>query len=151
MLRAMALDAAQIGKALRTIHSGKLSEDEAEAIAELAQMSVDADGQEDAEEIQAFFALGKAVYEMAGLADAPTPTFAAVDDEADRLAAIAGRLTSIGARELAYGVAHLLSIIDIQIQPEEDAFLTSVRRALQVGDDRADDIATQLGEAITPA
>ena len=77
MLGAMALDAAQIGKALQTIHSGKLSEDEAEAIAELAQMSVDSDGHEDAEEIQAFYALGKAIYSIAGIADAPTPTFAA--------------------------------------------------------------------------
>ena len=150
MLAVMALDAAQIGKALRTIHSGRLSEDEAEAIAELAQMSVDSDGHEDAEEIQAFYALGKAVYELAGIKDSPTPTFAADEDESVRLTAIAGRLTSTSARELAYGVAHLLSIIDIQIQPEEDAFLTSVRDAFQISDDRADEIATQLGEAITP-
>jgi len=151
MLAVMALDAAQIGKALRTIHSGTLSADEAEAIAELAQMSVDSDGHEDAEEIQAFYALGKAIYAMAGIQDSPTPTFATDEDEAVRLAAIAGRLTSTGSRELGYGVAHLLSIIDIQIQPEEDAFLTSVRAAFQISDDRADDIATQLGEAITPA
>jgi len=146
----MALDAALFGKALRTVHSGTVTEDEAEAIAELAQMSVDADGQEDAEEIRAFFAVGKAVYGFAGLEETPTPTFAAVDDEADRLAAIAARLTTTGARELAYGVAHLLSIIDVQIHPEEDAFLTSVRAALQLGDDRADEIAAQLAEAITP-
>lgn len=145
----MTIDAAQLGNALRTIHPGKLSPEDAETVVALAQMSVDADGQEDAEEIRMFFALGKAVYGLAELADTPTPTFFDDDDD-NRLGTLTGQLKTPAAKELAYAVAHLLSIVDVQIQPEEDDFLASLRDALQIGEDRAEELASQLGAAITP-
>src|SRR5687767_10017980 len=112
-------DAAQLRAALRTVHPGTLSPADAETIIALAQMSVDADGHEDADEIQMFFALGKAVFELAGLTDTPTPTFADEDDE-ERIQSLATSLQSSESRDLAYAVAHLLSVVDVQIAPEED-------------------------------
>jgi hypothetical protein len=147
----MTADPAQLRKALRNVHPGKLSAEDAETIAELAQLSVDADGQEDAEEIQMFFALGKIVYEIAGLTDTPTPTFAVDIDDNERLEELARKLATKEARELAYAVAHVLAIVDIQIAPEENEFLENLRGALGLGDERADELAGQLAEAITPA
>ena len=141
--------AAQLRTALQTIHPGKLSTEDAETIVELAQMSVDADGQEDADEIRMFFALGKAVFELAGLRDTPTPTFMDDDDE-HRITTLAGKLSSVQSKELAYAVAHLLTVVDVQIAPEEDDFLQQLREALGVADERADELAADLGSAITP-
>src|SRR6185436_18943032 len=102
----MTIDVLLLDKALRTIHPGKLSAEDAETVVALAQMSVDADGTEDADEIKMFFTLGKGVYALAGLTDTPTPTFADDDDE-DRVVTLAKQLSTPEARELAYGVAHL--------------------------------------------
>jgi hypothetical protein len=151
MLRAMTIDAAQLRTALKNVHPGALSAEDAETVVALAQMSVDADGQEDADEIRMFFALGKAVYELAGLAETPTPTFAVDEDDDERLHGLANKLSSPASKELAYAVSHLLTVVDVQIAPEEEAFLENLRTALGIDDDRADDLASQLGAAITPA
>jgi hypothetical protein len=147
----MTIDAAQLRTALKNVHPGSLSPDDAETIVALAQMSVDADGQEDADEIRMFFALGKAVYELAGLTETPTPTFAVDEDDDERIHGLAAKLSSASSKELAYAVSHLLTVVDVQIAPEEEAFLENLRTALGIDDDRADDLAAQLGAAITPA
>ena len=148
--RVMTVDAALLSKAIRTIHPGKLSAEDAETVVALAQMSVDADGQEDADEIKMFFTLGKAVFELAGLTDTPTPTFAVDEDDDERLTTLAKSLSSNEGRELAYAVSHLLSIVDVQIQPEETEFLEKLAEALGLSVERAEELAAQLGEAITP-
>jgi hypothetical protein len=144
----MTIDAAQLRTALQAIHPGKLAVADAETVIALAQMAVDADGQEDAEEIKLFFAVGKAVNELAGLTDTPTPTFA--DDDDDRIEKLASSLATKEGRELAYAVAHLLSVVDVEISPAEDDLLTTLRGALGLGDERADELAAQLSAAITP-
>jgi len=145
----MIVDPALITAALRAIHPDKLSAEDAETIMALAQMSVDADGQEDADEIKMFFTLGKCVNELAGISGAPTPTFYD-DDDPYRIGTLAKQLLTPSAKELAYAVSHLLSIIDVQIQPDEEDFLERLRDALQLDDDRADELGSQLGAAITP-
>lgn len=147
----MTIDSAQLRTALKTVHPATLSTDDAETVVALAQMSVDADGHEDADEIRMFFALGKAVYELAGLTETPTPTFAADEEDDERLHTLASKLSSPASKELAYAVSHLLTVVDVQIAPEEEAFLENLRTALGIDDDRADDLAAQLGAAITPA
>ena len=97
-----------------------------------------------------FFALGKAVFALAGMADVPTPTFASDDEDADRLVSLAKKLTLVPSRELAYSVAHLLTISDIAIAPEEDSLLVDLRTALDITEDRALELATTMGAAITP-
>ncbi len=146
----MTVDAALLTKALRTIHPGKLSAADAETVVALAQMSVDSDGQEDADEIKMFFTIGKSVYELAGLTDTPTPTFAVDEDDDARLASLAKSLASNEARELAYAVSHLLTIVDVQIQPEESDFLEHLAESLGISVERTEELAAQLGEAITP-
>jgi hypothetical protein len=147
----MTIDAAPLRAALRSVHPGTLSVTEAETVVALAQLAVDADGQEDADEIRMFFAIGKAVFELAGIADAPTPTFAVDEDDDVRIASLASQLRTQASRELAYAVAHLLTVVDVEIAPAEDELLSHLRSALQLDDDRADELAAQLSAAITPA
>lgn len=146
----MNIDAGRFPDILRTQHPGPLSPIDAEIIVAIAQLAVDADGHEDAEEIRLFFALGKAVFSLAGMADARTPTFASGDDDAERLVKLARRLTEVPSRELAYSVAHLLMISDVAIAPEEDDLLVDLRTALEITEDRAEELARVIGAAVTP-
>ena len=146
----MNIDDGRFRDILRAQHPGPLSPVDAEVIVAIAQLAVDADGQEDASEIRMFFALGKAVFALAGMADAPTPTFASDDDDAERLQSLAKQLTAVPSRELAYSVAHLLTISDVAIAPEEDDMLVDLRTALDISEDRAEELARDIGAAVTP-
>jgi hypothetical protein len=106
--------------------------------------------EEDAEEIATFFALGKAVYQLAGLGETPTPTFMSDHEDTEHIAELAGKLSSTESRELAYAVSHLLSIVDISIAPAEDAFLASLRSALSIDEERANELAHHMAASITP-
>lgn len=146
----MSIDVGRFPDILRTQHPGPLSPVDAEVIVAIAQLAVDADGQEDPDEIKMFFALGNAVFSLAGMAEAPTPTFASGDDDAERLVILAKQLTAVPSRELAYSVAHLLTISDVAIAPEEDDLLVDLRNALDISEDRAEELARVIGAAVTP-
>ncbi|MBL0214134.1 MAG: hypothetical protein IPQ07_09625 [Myxococcales bacterium] len=146
----MSIDASRFSDAIRTIHTGTLSEADAETIVALAQLAVDADGREDPDEIATFFAIGKAVYAHAGINDAPTPTFAADEDDDERLQSLANQLTSPAAKELAYAVAFVMAVADIDLAPEEGAMVEALREALGIDEDRAGDLAATVSAAITP-
>lgn len=146
----MSIDASRFSDAIRSIHTGTLSEADAETIVALAQLAVDADGREDADEIATFFAIGKAVYAYAGINDTPTPTFAADEDDDERLASLAKQLTTPAAKELAYAVAFVMAVSDIDLAPEEGAMVEALREALGLDEDRAADLAATVSAAITP-
>ena len=146
----MNIDAGRFREILQAQHPGPLSPIDAETIVAIAQLAVDADGQEDADEIRMFFALGKAVFGLAGMAEATTPTFADSEDDAERLVALAKQLTAVASSELAYTVAHLLTISDVAIAPEEDDLLVELRTALAIAEDRAEELAATIGAAVTP-
>lgn len=146
----MSIDARQFSDAIRSIHAGPLSESDAEAIVAITQLAVDADGREDADELATFFMIGRALYELAGVKDAPTPTFAADQEDEERLESLAGQLGTPAAKELAYAVAFLMAISDIELAPEESALVEALREALGLTEDRAAEIASTVSAAITP-
>jgi len=146
----MTLDTGRFREVLTPLHPAEVSPVDAEVIVELAQLTLDADGREDKDELQAFFALCKAVFAMAGIDNAPTPTFVSGDEDAERMRALVDKLTTIEARELAFACAHLLSISDTDIAPEEDEFVADLRDAMSITEERADEIAGQLNTALTP-
>lgn len=139
------------GAAIKSIHPGALAEADADAIVAIAQLTVDADGREDAEETQKFFAIGKAVLAHAGRPETPTPTFLETDDEDDEhLRALAAALSTPAAKELAYAVAFMMAIADVDLAPEEGALVEALRDALGLTEERADEIAATVSAAITP-
>jgi hypothetical protein len=146
----MHLEPAAIRNIVRARHPHQLSGSDAAVILELCQLAVDADGREDPDEISMFFAFGAAVNELAGSAAASTPTFASDEDDDQRMHALAAQLASPASRELAYTIAYVLTVADVDIAPEESAFIEKLRAALRVDSDRADDLAAQIAAAITP-
>ncbi|MGE0397368.1 MAG: hypothetical protein AB7T06_11650 [Kofleriaceae bacterium] len=146
----MTLDTGRFREILMPLHPGPVPAADAEVILELAQLCIDSDGREDADEIQSFFALGKAVFAMAGLSNTPTPTSMGGDEDNERMRELSGQLSTTHAKELAFACAHLLSISDIDIAPEEDAFIGELRDALSISVERGDEIAAQLNAAVTP-
>jgi hypothetical protein len=147
----MNIDAGRFRDILRAQHPGPLSPVDAELIVAIAQLAVDADGREDADEIKMFFTIGKAVFALAGMSEVPTPTFAVDEDDHERLLALAKQLQGVPSRELAYSVSFLLMVADIAIAPEEDAFIENLRTSLGIDEDRAHTLATTITVAITPA
>lgn len=146
----MTLDTGRFREILTPLHPASVSPTDAEAIVELVQLTLDADGREDADEIKAFFALGKAVFAMANLQEAPTPTFATGDEDHERMHELVKQLGTTESKELAFACAHILSISDIDIAPEEDQFVSDLRAALAISEERADAITAQLNAALTP-
>jgi hypothetical protein len=146
----MTLDIGRFREILTPLHPASVSPTDAEAIVELVQLTLDADGREDADEIKAFFALGKAIFSMANLGEAPTPTFATGDEDHERMRELAGKLGTIESKELAFACAHILSISDVDIAPAEDQFVSDLRDALAISEERAEAITAQLNAALTP-
>jgi tellurite resistance protein len=136
--------------AIKLIHPGALSEADAETVVAIAQLTVDVDGREDAEEISKFFAMGKAIFSHAGFENSPTPTFAGDEEDDERLRALAGQLSTPAAKELAYAVAYMMAVADTDLAPEEGALVDALRETLGLTEDRADEIAASVSAAITP-
>lgn len=139
----------RIREIVRATYSGKLTEAEAEAIVGLGQLAVDADGREDPDEIAMFFAFGQAVNDLAGVKRTPEPSIPD-DDEVARMAELARALTSDGARDLAYAMAYVLTVADVDIAPAEDVFIARLQDALGMSDERARQLGSSIAEAVTP-
>jgi hypothetical protein len=124
---------------------------DAETILGLCQLAVDADGREDPDEIAMFFAFGAALYELAGIAGTPTPTFASDLEDDHRLQELASQLHEPASRELAYAIAYVLTVADVDVAVEESEFIEKLRSALDLDSDRADELASEIAAAITPS
>jgi uncharacterized tellurite resistance protein B-like protein len=137
----------QLRAAFGVIHILPLEREDAETIIELAQLVVDIDGNEGNDEIQLFFAVGKLLFELAEVKDAPVPTFASHDDDEDRLFELATQLKSTEARELAFVVARVLAEADLEIVAAEETFIQRLRGLLSISKERAEELDTVLRSA----
>lgn len=131
-----------------------LGVEQARGIIALGRLAVDADRTVDGDELDLYDDIADLVCEMAPGAD-PDEIVEAEDrkprgddDRKARLAENAGKLGTPAVKELAYAVAYLLTIADLAIQPEEDAYLSALQDALAIGDDRQSEIAATVGDAI---
>jgi hypothetical protein len=78
----------------------------------------------------------------------PIPT----DDEerAAQLAALAQRLPTTGTRDLAFALAYLMIVADLELAPIEDALLRQLQRALTIPPERASRLLDAVGRIVTP-
>ncbi len=140
---------------LRTILGReRLSPPEIGAITQLAFLAAEIDFDEDIDERDALDELTTELYSMSELPVAsggvvsPLP----IDDE-ERSAVIhelAPLLESRGARELAYVITYLLAVSDLELAPIEGRFIDELQDALAISDERAADLTSAVGEAVTP-
>ena len=131
----------------------KLTPTEAEAIVGLGRLAIDADRTVDGDELSLYDDLGDLICELAGsdadeVVEAEDRKPRGDDDRVARIADGVGKLTAGPARELAYAVAYLLTIADLAIQPEEDAYLAILQDRLGISDDRQAAIVEDVSEAI---
>lgn len=131
-----------------------LSRDEAEAIVHVAQLAGGVDLDEDPSEVRLQRQLVSHVCTLANVTPdsiapaSPLP----IDDEERRawIVRLAKRLTTSGVAELAYVIAHLITVSDLEIAPVESVFVESLRDGLGIGRERAAELAVTISSMITP-
>jgi hypothetical protein len=129
-----------------------LSAGEAELVIAIAQLAVAADRVDDPDEQRLFQEIAAHVYRHANVETTP-PTLAAIaDDEQriDHLRSHAAQLAGKPAAHLAFALAYALVISDMDIAPEEGVMLDTLREALGLDEDRANDLSSAVGMAVTP-
>lgn len=152
----MNIDAAQFSKIVQASYAGapdaKLTPAQAELVIAIAQLAVAADRVEDPDEQALFGSLAEKVYGEAKL-KTTAPTLGPVDDEEQRIEHLqshAAQLRGTPAAALAYSVAYVLTIADLDLAPEEGELLELLGEALGLNDEQADDLIATISEAITP-
>ena len=146
----MQITSAQFDSIVRVLGSGAFTIHDAARVVALARLAVEADEREDIDESDLLETLTGYVTTLAGRPGAPLDD---ADDSrgdlADRLARLTAALEGRAA-ELAYIVSYLLTISDLNIDPEEEAFTDKLRVALSIREDRADELIALCNTAITP-
>ncbi|MFT3697060.1 MAG: hypothetical protein QM831_28215 [Kofleriaceae bacterium] len=129
----------------------KLKGDEAQSIVALSRLAIDADRTVDGDELDLYDDLADIVCEMGGVdadevVEAEDRKPRGDDDRVRRLVDGVARLSSQGVRELAWATAWILTIADLAIQPDEDAYLSALQDALKLSDDRIAEITAMLSD-----
>lgn len=126
---------------------------EAELIVAICQLAVAADDEEGEDETVLFDQVAALVYAHAKLQTSP-PAFQPFTDPDQRLDLIkshAAQLAGKPAAGLAYVLAYVLTIADLELAPAEGEFIDDLGEALGLDSDRADALITATTELLTPA
>lgn len=140
----------------RTLRDTSLSVDEIRAVLKTAYLAAEIDLDEDPEEIASLESAAQMLWELAGYAPEGVPIVSPlplpIDHEArlERLREIASELGSTEARELAYSMAYLSTVADLELAPVESTLLDELRRVLGIAQDRAAELVETAAETMTP-
>lgn len=139
----------------RILGAAPLERAEAIAILEIAQLAAGigagAELDEDPAEHAALQALAQHVDALVGFKQGEVLPLPSLPDEDSRLGwlrALADRLATRGARELAFAFAFLVSVADLELTSAETTALEEFQRALAVDDRRATDLVVLLSETL---
>jgi len=152
----MKIDVAHADNIVRSIAGEHpLSPSGADAVVKVAWLAIDADMMEDADELASIEAISDAVRAKAGIASTdpitPIDDIPTDDEEIERrLEQMMAELPDRWSRELAYAFAHVLTVVDYEISPSEDAMLVHMRECFGIPDDRANEIAASALESLQP-
>jgi len=151
----IALDSKTFSRLLDIVMLGaNPSPTEARAILQIAQLAVGVDLDDDADEHEL---LGTLRRHLCSLADIPMSSIPALSplpgDSEERSALIhqlACRVVTTAGRELAFTVAYLLVVVDLELAPVEVELLEGLRRALWIEPGRAAELLVEASELVTP-
>jgi len=146
----MQITSAQFTSIVRVLGTDPFTIHDAARVIALARLAVESDEREDIDESDVLETLIGFVTTLAGRPGAPLDD--ADDgrgDLPDRLARLTAALEGRAA-ELAYVVSYLLTISDLNIDPEEEDFTDQLRVALSISEDRAAELVALINTAITP-
>jgi hypothetical protein len=153
----MLIDAQQLRAVVQLVFGTDhpaLTRAEAEAIIGIAYLALEADLDEDSDELADFELLKQRISALAVVAPVAVAPISPIplDDEerASHLRELANQLPRKLSRELAFAVAYLLVVADLALQPVESTFLDQLQRALGIDDTAASVLAESAAEAVTP-
>ncbi|MFO0737665.1 MAG: hypothetical protein U0270_17365 [Labilithrix sp.] len=141
----MALPVEMIKRAIGTAPSGA----DARRVVEIACLAVAADGHLAEEELHVLRVLCKELHVDIRAVD-EVLAMGSREDRLDRLRAVGGAFESDAAKALAYKMTVLTAVADLATQDEEFEFDLDVQEALGLDSGRADELANQVHEALTP-
>ena len=130
-----------------------LSPEDAATIVGISRLAVDADATEDDDELAAYHVVATEICAAGGLdvdavEEAEALKHRGPDDLEQRMLSYSGALSTVGAKELAYACANLLTMADLAIQPSESKFLGELQAALDLDDAREADLAGLVNAAV---
>ena len=122
-----------------------IAESDARAVLGICALVAGADDKTDVDE-------DSVLGEIAGHLGPTVPDVRANDDleRLEQIREIGGELSTQGVRDLAYALAYVVAIADLELAPAESEFLADLAVALGVSDARADELAALCAQAITP-
>ena len=121
---------------------------------QVIQLAAEVDLDEDPAELTLLRSLTERLCTATGIALDRFPLLSPIptDDEerAAQLAVLVPRLPTTGTRDLAFALAYLMIVADLELAPVEDALLHQLRRALTIPPERASRLLTTIGRIVTP-
>jgi hypothetical protein len=151
----IALDTRTFNRLLDLVMPGTSpSPTEARTIVQIGQLAAGIDLDEDADERGLLRALTRQLCASAGISTenlrplSPLPIDA--EERTAQIASLASQLVTTSSRELAYVVAYLLIVSDLELAPVETELLEGLQRALWIEGRRASAIAAAVSELVTP-
>ena len=151
----MNIDAAQYKQIASAVYDGKdgaPTPAEAELVVAICQLAVAADDVADPDEAVLFETIAAHVYAHANVVTT-APTFQPLDDPEQRRDLIkshAAQLAGKPSASLAYALAYILAIADLDLAPEESEFIEDLGDTLGIDPDRADELIVSITDIITP-
>lgn len=131
-----------------------LSTGEATAVIQIAELAVGVDLEEDTEEHALLQQVKRHVCAIGGIVsdDVPEVSPLPLDGEERRAwcARLARPLVTNGGRELAYVLAYLCVVGDLELAPVEGSLIYDLQHALDISDARSDELVEMAAELATP-
>jgi hypothetical protein len=127
---------------------------EVRVVVDIAQLAASIDLDDDPEERTLLHTLTRRLCAWGGISPSsirplsPVPT----DDEerAARIAVLAQQLVTAGARDLAFAVAYLVIVADLELSPGEGSLLDGLEHELELPRARARELAGTAARIVTP-
>ncbi len=150
----IAVDQTKLRRIVDTIlDSEELNRNEAAIVLQIAQLAAGSDDVERPDEHTMLQAIAQRVSNLVGIEPEEISAIPPIADDDARLAwfeSLAAELHTRAARELAFALAFLVTIADLEMVAAEHANLEELQHAIGVDDRRATDLVVQLTETIAP-
>jgi hypothetical protein len=149
------LDSLTFGRLLDLVMSGTTpSPSEVRGILQIAQLAAGVDLDDDDAERGLLGTLTRELCTIAGIPISSIPVVSPLPGDAEERDALIWSLTNglvtTRARELAFIVAYLLIVVDLELAPVESELLEDLPRALSIDRARAAELLAEVAGLVTP-
>lgn len=149
------LDARTFGRLITAVAPGEPpTPSEIRTILLIAQLAAEIDLDDDEAEVGLLASLTRQLCALGRIPRSSVPVLSQVPTDAEerhaQITALARQLGTQRACELAFVVAYLLVVVDLELAPVEADLLVDLRTAFGLPPERADALAGEIAELVTP-